>query len=392
MNKNYKVKEVLGLLTEYIEAEKFKGWDAYDALNSNFLLFVSLGNKYIKAAFTQFFRMSSWNFRPLFGIKKEYNPKGIGLFLESYTKLYAVSKSDHHRQIIDQLLGILQDTISPGYKGNSWGYNFPWQSRVVFKPRWTPTIVNTSFIGHALITCYEVTGSEKALELVKSIPEWMLNDLNRLEVGDGSFCFSYSPMDREFVHNANMLGASFLLRFGKVFNRPELVPIAHNSLKYSIDLQEEDGAWYFANVSTHKWVDSFHTGFKLESIRWFNEFGEGERYTKNYEKGIRFYKDNFFLEDGTPKYYHDRVYPIDIHAPAEAIYFFSKFDDAESVELTARVSKWVIENMFDDERKYFYFRKTKTGISNKIPYMRWSESWMLRGLSEYHYNSSKKNG
>jgi len=29
-------------------------------------------------------------------------------------------------------------------------------------------------------------------------------------------------------------------------------------------------------------------------------------------------------EDGTPKYYHDRIYPIDIHSPAQAICFFSR--------------------------------------------------------------------
>ncbi len=41
-------------------------------------------------------------------------------------------------------------------------------------------------------------------------------------------------------------------------------------------------------------------------------------------QGVAYYAENFFLADGRPKYYHDRVYPIDIHAPAEAITFFSE--------------------------------------------------------------------
>jgi len=379
-----KIKEIVNSLQKHIENEKFKGWDPYDALNSSFLIFVSLRNKYIRAAFTQFFRISKINLRPIFGIKKGYNPKGIGLFLESYSKLYKVSGNRAYLNQIDELINILENTVSIGYSGNCWGYNFPWQSKVVFKPRWMPTTVNTAFIGHALLYCYEFTGNLRAYELLKSIPEFMLNDLNRLETND-SICFSYSPMDKEFVHNANMLGASFLCRFGKMFSRPELVEIAHKSLKYSVDSQNADGSWHFAVLKTHKWVDSFHTGFKLESIRWFIEAGEGDKYIHSYNKGVIFYKDNFFLKDGTPKYYHNKVYPIDIHAPAEALYYFSKFKDDSSKELTQRVVNWVVNNMYDSDKGYFYFRKSKNGI-NKISYIRWTQSWILRGLAEYIYN------
>jgi len=384
MNISNNPNEVVDALLGYVEKEDFSGWDPYDSLNSDFLLKASLGNKYIRAGITQFFRRSSINLRPLFKIKKGHNPKGLGLFLESYSKLYKLRGNEEYLTKIDRLLNLLEQTISEGYTGNSWGYNFPWQSRVVFKPRWTPTIVNTSFIGHALLYCHEFTGKEKALKLASSISDWMLNDLNRKIEGD-TFCFSYSPIDEEYVHNANMLGASFLVRYGKLTNNEELIKAAHQSLKFSINAQNADGSWYFAVLKTHHWVDSFHTGFKLESIRWFIELNEGEEYQESYKKGIEFYKDNFFLSDGTPKYYHDKVYPIDIHAPAEAIYFFSKFDDKSSEDLTKLVSDWVINNMYDPKKHYFYFRKSKNG-HNKISYMRWTQSWILRGLSEYIYN------
>ena len=42
-----------------------------------------------------------------------------------------------------------------------------------------PTIVNTSFIGHALLDCYEYTGLQQALEMAVPIKDFILNDLHR---------------------------------------------------------------------------------------------------------------------------------------------------------------------------------------------------------------------
>jgi hypothetical protein len=95
---------------------------------------------------------------------------------------------------------------------------------------------------------------------------------------------------------------------------------------------------------------------------------------------VHFYSENFFLADGTPKYYHDRVYPIDIHAPAQAIAFFSGEGQAYR-ELTDRVLGWTLEHM-KDPKGYFYFRKGRNW-TNKIPYMRWSQAWMFHALTEY---------
>jgi len=380
--------EIINSCLKRVEQQNFKGYDPYDVLNSKFIQFISLKNKYLKAGFTQLFRRLPINLRPLVLIRKGHNPKGIGLLLESYSKLYSVEKKENYLTIIDQLLEILDNTKSKGYHGNCWGYNFPWQSREVYKPRWTPTIVNTSFIGHALIYCFEYTKREKALELAKSIPNFIINDLNRLNEND-TFCFSYSPIDREFVHNANMLGASFLIRYAKLFDKPELVPIAHKSMQYSINSQNQDGSWFFAISTAHKWIDSFHTGFKLESIRWFIELGEGDDYIKSYTKGYEFYCKNLFLNDGTPKYYHNKKFPIDIHAPAEAIYFLSKSSDSYHKTITAKVYIWTINHMLSQSGNYFYFRITKYA-TNKIEYTRWSTSWMIRGFVELKINLQKQ--
>lgn len=82
----------LNKLKIYIEQEKFKGYDPYDELNSPFLKILSFNNEYSRIAIIQTLKRFLINLRPLFGIKKEHNPKGLGLFLWGYAKLYKMEK------------------------------------------------------------------------------------------------------------------------------------------------------------------------------------------------------------------------------------------------------------------------------------------------------------
>ena len=173
------------------------------------------------------------NLRPLLVIRKGHNPKGIGLCLWGYAKLHARNPDQRYAERIAYLLSILGSLRSEGFSGNCWGYNFDWQSRVFYLPRWTPTIVNTSFIGHALLDTYRSTGNQQALELALPIAEFMLNDLNRTTEKD-AFCFSYTPLDRLAIHNANVMGASLLIRLFKLTGDSKLREAALTSLAYSM--------------------------------------------------------------------------------------------------------------------------------------------------------------
>jgi len=371
-------------LLSYIESNDYAGYDPYDALNSPLLRMIGKKSKWARILFTQVFRRFPINLRGMLGVKKGHNPKGLGLFLGAYAKLFAVEKKSEYLEKIDYLLSLLERYKSKGYSGNAWGYNFDWQSRLVYRPRFTPTVVNTSFIGHALLDTYEITGREHALEMALAIEGFVIKDLNRKKEGD-VFCFSYTPIDHDYVHNANMLGASLLIRLYKLNGKKELRQTALDSLGYCFKYQQESGAWGFAQTDVQKWVDSFHTGYILESIRHFLNLGEATEWKEHYKRGVYYYATNFFLEDGTPKYYDDNVYPIDIHSPAEATYFFSGEGD-EYIDLTEKVITWMITNMWD-RNGYFYFRKTPY-FTNKISYIRWSQAWGLRALAEYCINKS----
>ena len=382
----------LDKLRAYIEQEDFRGYDPYDALNSPLLKSLAFNKKYLRIAYIQLLKRLPLDLRPLLGIKKDYNPKGLGLFLWGYAKLYKfenkkIGKKEIENEKIKKgylgkinlIMDLLENLKSKGYSGNCWGYNFDWQSRAFYVPRYTPTVVNSSFIGHALIDTYLYTGNKKALEMAISIKDFILNDLNRKEE-DGTVCFSYTPIDSTAIHNANLLGASLLIRLYKYVKDSTLKDTALSSLAYSMKHQRDDGSWYYAETDYQKWIDSFHTGFNLQSILYFLEEGFGKEYKEAFDKGVKFYSDNFFLEDGTPKYYHDRIYPIDIHSPAQAVVFFSMLGNQYN-NLTEKIVKWMIDNM-QDEKGFFYFQK-KNNIINKIPYIRWSQAWAFHAMTGY---------
>jgi len=354
-------------------------------------------------------------------VKKDYNPKGLGLFLWGYAKLYVREKKPHYLEQISKVLDLLDEckTQSPlasrlrgnnisgsgGDKlrhgddkeeldsrlrryddgaGHGWGYNFDWQSRAFFVPKCTPTIVNSSFVGHALLDAFAFTNLTRAKNLALPIGKFILQDLHRLNE-DGTVCFSYTPIDHYFVHNANLLGASLLIRLHRETGIQEYKTPALTALAYSMKHQRPDGSWFYAEKDIAHWIDSFHTGFNLQAIRYFLEAGFADEWREGYERGVRFYRDNFFLEDGTPKYYHDRVWPIDIHSPAQAVAFFSGMGE-EYEELTGRVATWMIANLQDQEG-YFYFQK-HPHYTNKIPYMRWGQAWAFHALTEYLLHES----
>lgn len=383
-------------LKDFIEKENFKGFDPYDALSSPILKALSFNQRYLRIAFIQILKRLPFNIRPFLLIKKNYNPKGIGLFLWGYAKLYKVEGKREYLEKINFFLELLEKIKSRGYSGNCWGYNFDWQSRAFYVPKYTPTIVNSSFIGHALIDTYRYTGNKQALEMAIPIKDFILKDLNRKNE-NGTICFSYTPVDHTAVHNANLLGASFLIRLYRYTSDPEVKDTALASFAYSLKYQKEDGSWYYAESDYQRWIDSFHTGFNLQSILYFLEEGFGKEHIDAFVKGVNFYSEKFFLENGIPKYYYNKVYPIDIHSAAQAIVFFSKllnllksnklqnnlaFNVRFYSSLTIKIIRWVIKNM-QDKNGYFYFQKKKY-YTIKIPYIRWAQAWAFHALTEYN--------
>ena len=167
----HKVINSFRLLKEYCENEGFKGWDPYDGLNSKVFQALPFLKKsaICRLVVIQGFKRCPVNLRRLALVPKEYNAKGIGLFLSGYCNLYNAVKAnpklaeslgspDSLKSRINELAELLISLQSKGYSGACWGYNFDWQARRLFLfPKFTPTVVASNFCATALMEAYEIT-------------------------------------------------------------------------------------------------------------------------------------------------------------------------------------------------------------------------------------------
>ena len=379
-------------LKNYCEAENFKGWDPYDGLNSKLFQATPLKRSALdRLVLIQSFKRSPINLRKFFRVSKQYNAKGIALFLTGYCNLYHISEKGNHdlgtpEELIEEinyLAELLISLQSKGYSGACWGYNFDWQARRLFLfPKETPTVVATSFAVTALYKAYELTKNKKYLNIANSAGEFVLKDLHRTKKDKG-FLFSYCPLEgNDTVYNASLLGSKTLALCYHYTGNEKYKEAAVESVKACVDAQDDDGSWIYGELPVQNWIDSFHTGYNLEALAYYQKYTGDDTFKKEIDKGLKFYINNFFLNDGTPKYYHNKIYPIDIHCPGQLPVTLSVLGEMKDhKELVDKVILWSINNMQDP--KGFFYYQLKKGISSKIPYMRWSQAFMFYAMSFY---------
>jgi hypothetical protein len=271
-----------------------------------------------------------------------------------------------------------------GYVHHSWANYFPFSSRTGRLPAREPIIVWTSLIGQAYLDAYESTGDGRYLEIVRSVCEWILN-VPRERTASGS-CLSYVAFTQESIHNSNMLGAGLLARASAHIDDARLVPTAKEAMRYTCSRQLPDGSWWYGEAADLHWIDNYHTAYNLDSLKWYLLATGDREYEGHLARGLDFFKRHFFLADGTPKYYHDRTYPIDSQCMSQAIETLANFgdQDRECLELAIRVANWAIDVMQDPQRGHFYFRRYRTGLVDRTPMLHWAQATTYKALALLH--------
>lgn len=421
-------------LWDYCRSQDFAGYDPYDGLNSRAFQSTPLRSSPLpRLAWTQFFKRSPVNFRKLAGVARERNAKAIALFalaaLADFRRTRTKEAEIEARELLDDLMGL----SLKGFKGACWGYNFDWQSRSFFAPEGTPTIVPTAFAARALCEAAEVIDAAGYLPYARTVCDFILNDLNRTEETSDEICFSYSPLDHTRVFNASLMAAEVLGTVGGMLREETLCDLAMRATRYVIRRQHAEGSWAYGADSHQAWSDNFHTAFILSSLSRIirsvgscavrdelsnplSASGEGEggevkrRLTppqplptsgegKNgsvdelepaLARGYDFWKERFFLNNGWPKYFPDRLYPGDVHSAAAAIVTLVDLRGRfpATLELAEQIAVWTIDNLRSPYR-YFYYQR-KRFYTNRIEYMRWSQAWMAYALARLIEGKRKK--
>jgi hypothetical protein len=368
-------------LLAYCRQRDWAGYDPYDALNSR--LYENLPILHFRLArlvLTQGLKRCPFDLRPLLLVPKTQNPKGLALFLSALLKLSRLGLVDEGG-LIRSLAERLEALRSPGLPYSCWGYSFPWQTRTFLVERWAPNLVSTAFVANAFLDLFKECKDRRYLELALSAADYLLNELYWTE-SDSAAGFRYpSPRFKASVHNANFLGAALLCRVAFESGERRFMQPALRAACYSAHCQRGDGSWAYGESSTQSWVDGFHTGYNLCALMQVSRHAQTDEFDEIIRRGLRYYREQFFSQDGAPRYFHDRVYPLDVHSAAQGIItlVITKDLSHDNARLAGSVFRWCMARLWDN-RGYFYYQQRAFG-KVKIPYMRWGQAWMLLGLA-----------
>ena len=388
-NRKGEINESIRKLERWIEHHDYKGYEPFDGLSSP-LRKLTFGNLLMDRLLLQLVRQSPINLRPLLGITPKESTKGRGYMAAGYLIRWKTTGDERYKEKAIACLDWLMRNKSPKFEDYSWANHFPFASRTGRYDSHESIIVWTALIGQAFLDGYELIGDERYLKVARSACEWIMG-LPREKTESGT-CISYWAFSQLSIHNSNMLGAALLSRTARITGEKQFLSLAREAMDYSCTRQLPDGAWYYGETANQHWIDNFHTGYNLDSLKLYIDCSGDNTYATNLTKGFQYFKYTFFEDSGRPKYYHDRTYPVDSQCIAQSIETLSHFAgaDREALLLAMKVADWTIENM-QDPSGYFYYRQYPLGVKAKAPMLHWAQAVMYKAITQLLCADGKRN-
>ena len=373
------IEESIQKVEKWVEDHDYKGYEPFDGLSS-YLRPLTCGNLFLDRLLLQLIRQSPLNLRPILGVKPLDSTIGRGYMAWGYCNMLKLTGDQKYKDKTISCLKWLIDNKSPGNEEYSWGKHFDFASRGGIYYKFEPILVWTVLIGQAFLDAYETLEEKRYLEIAESICMWIL-ELPRNQTESG-FCLGYLKGDNDStIHNSNMLGAAMLARTSKYNGNNEYLKVAKGAMKYSCSRQLPNGAWWYGEDPMYQWIDNFHTGYNLDGLKCYIEYTDDKEYEDVLKKGLQFYMEAFFEENGRPKYYNTKTYPVDSQCASQAIDTLANFAeyDESVLQLALKTAKWWIDNM-QDKDGYFYYRQYPL-IKAKAPMLHWAQATTYKAMA-----------
>ncbi len=329
--------------------------------------------------------------RPLAGVRKARNAKGISLFSRALLARHRMTGSADDANEARELLDWLIAHPAPGFGQLCWGYPYPWQDVGFFAPRHFPNRVVTSFVGQALLDGYETLHDSRYLDAAGSAVGFLLGAPKTMYEDEARWCLSYVPdpgIDW-IVMDVSALTGALAARLGALGGDAELIRQGGRLVRYVVSKQTDYGAWFYAEPpsASHITHDNYHTGFILDAIQQYGLSAGSDEFGPAYRRGVEFYEQRLFEPDGAARFMSDRLYPVDIHGCAQGIITFSlrQKHAGTGAETATRVLQWTLDNMWDPASGWFYYQKRRR-YRTRIRELRWCQGWMSWALASYLEN------
>jgi hypothetical protein len=390
------------LLSCWIKKKAFTGFDPYDIKGHRLVIGIikkSGSSKffvYLREIIFEFFYAFPIISRKLFQIKPQANAKAMGLFAKAYLDLFISTGNKQYLNDSKACIDWLDNNNSELGTGKKWGYPFDWQS-TDFIPKNTPNGIVTTAVADAYWSWYKYTGEKKYFDVCIGICHFL--ETLPIDILDSDkICFSYTPLFTNHVHNLNLFVAEFLIKMGYETKNQTWIELGNKAINYTLADQNTDGSFDYNGPpeKPQNFIDNYHTGFVLRMLHSIWKITQRNDVYNALEKGYHFYLNNFFENNTIPWLKPNQKYRIDIHSCAESINCLTDLSETfdKGIETAKNVLDWTIKNL-QDKTGYFYYginknRFLKFTYTSKIAYMRWSQAWMLKALSNYYKNQSHK--
>lgn len=368
-------------LQRWVENRQYAGFDPYDWLNSPVLSSLWEKSRFFSSALIQAGRrFGGLRLRRGLRVSPSTNPKAIGLFISGYCDITRCGQETAGQlNLLKCLLKTLRDSDENEF---AWGYDWNFASmRGGVLPAFNANSIATVFCADALLDVAELFADSDALEMGLSAARFCATRLNRSFENSRELCFSYTPGNNTLIFNSSVLVGALLARAGACTGNSEWLDISTQTMRFLVSNQHSDGSWAYGCAPNQQWIDGFHTGYNLSAMAAYRRYSGDAQFDPAMMRGYEFYKKHCFDSRGTPKYFHDCLYPIDIHACSQAVLTLCDFceHDPDALERARQTAVWTIQNMQSSDGSFYY--QAHRMWTNRTPYMRWGQAWMFRSLA-----------
>jgi len=318
--------------------------------------------------------------------KRQRFPIADAHFAMGFALLSQVLNQEEHYHRAVHFLQVLKSTRCPGYSNYCWGYPFNWEGIRGTIREGTPLITTVPYVYEAFRNVWQIDKKDEWLQIMRSTAMHGLEDYRDFETSASASTCSYTPDPQQSVGvvNANAYRAFLLMQAAEDFSDDRFRKVAERNLNFVLECQNPDGSWYYANDGKRLFIDHFHTCFVLKALVKIEQMTGHRGCTAAIERGVNYYVENLFDQDGLPKPFSRAprliVYRRELYDYAECINLatllrgrFPKLDD----HLSSVVDD--ILNVWQNGNGSFRSRRLLLGWDS-VPMHRWAQSQLFRGL------------
>jgi hypothetical protein len=356
-------------LVELGAAARWRGADPYDGLWTRWPRLLA-GGRRRRQAIVQLHARSPLDIRRLYRRRHSLVPKAPALLGRAAVRLWRAEGDPRCRALAEDALGTLAADATCG--DEAWGYPWDTQTRWSHYPGGSPNDVATAFSAAALAEASDALDRPGWRRRAERAAAWVARELYL----PGERCFAYHERSERLIHNASLLGAALVHALAP--DEPGAAEAVRAATARTLDAQRDDGTWPYGEGPGLGWVDSFHTGYVLDSLRRLE--GVDPRIPAAIERGTAAYLA-FFDADGRARLWRGRRHPEDSHSAGTGLAVLSSLAERDLVPraTVAAIARRTLTRMID-RSGHAVFRRGRLGPT-RVHYPRWCDAPVALGLA-----------